>query len=54
MSSLTTETEHEVLSDATPIDITYITNDGSAHVAVAEAMQQDFAAIGVKSDHRDQ
>ena len=37
---------NEVLSDATPIDITYITNDGSAHVAVAEAMQQDFAAIG--------
>lgn len=26
---------NEVLSDATPIDITYITNDGSAHVAIA-------------------
>ena len=37
---------YEVLSDETPIDITYIVNDGSAHVAIAEAMQQDFAAIG--------
>ena len=37
---------NEVLSDETPIDITYIVNDGSAHVAIAEAMQQDFAAIG--------
>ena len=36
---------NEVLSE-TPIDITYITNDGSSHVAIAEAMQQDFAAIG--------
>lgn len=35
-----------MLSDATPLNITYITNDGTGHVAIAEAIQQDFAAIG--------
>lgn len=37
---------NQVLSDETPIDITYIVNDGSGHIAIAEAMQQDFAVIG--------
>ena len=39
-------TDDGMLSDETPINITYITNEGTGHVAVAEAMQQDFAAIG--------
>ena len=38
--------DDNTLSDATPLNITYITNDGSGHVAVAESLQQDFAAIG--------
>lgn len=38
--------ENNQLSDATPINITYITNEGTGHVAIAEALQQDFAAIG--------
>ncbi|MBQ2802769.1 MAG: peptide ABC transporter substrate-binding protein, partial [Lachnospiraceae bacterium] len=39
--------EDGVLSDSTPISFEYLTNDGTAHVAIAEAMQQDFAAIGI-------
>lgn len=39
-------TDDGMLSDETPINITYITNEGTGHVAVAEAIQQDFAAIG--------
>lgn len=41
-------TEDGMLSDETPLSITYITNDGSGHVAIAEALQQDFAAIGAE------
>ena len=41
------EFEDGVLSDATPISIKYLTNDGTGHIAVAEAMQQDFAEIGI-------
>lgn len=36
-----------MLSADTPIDLEYLTNDGSGHVAIAEALQQDFAAIGI-------
>ena len=39
--------ENGVLSSSTPISFEYLTNDGTAHVAIAEALQQDFAAIGV-------
>jgi peptide/nickel transport system substrate-binding protein/oligopeptide transport system substrate-binding protein len=35
------------LSDATPISVTYLTNDGTGHVAAAESMQSDFAQIGI-------
>lgn len=35
------------LSDSTPINITYLTNDGTGHIAIAEAMQQDFNEIGI-------
>lgn len=37
-----------MLSASTPISIEYLTNDGTGHVAVAESMQQDFAAIGIE------
>lgn len=40
--------ESGMLSAETPISIEYLTNDGSAHVAVAEAMQQDLAAVGIQ------
>lgn len=36
-----------MLSSDTPITLEYLTNNGTGHVAVAEAMAQDFAAIGV-------
>lgn len=39
-------TEDGMLSDATPLNLTYITNEGTGHVAIAEALQQDFAVIG--------
>ena len=35
------------LSDETPITVTYLTNDGSGHIAAAESMQNDFAQIGI-------
>ena len=35
------------LSNETPIVIEYLTNTTSGHVAVAESMQQDFAAVGI-------
>lgn len=38
--------ENNQLSADTPINITYITNEGTGHVAIAEALQQDFAVIG--------
>ncbi len=39
--------ENGMLSAETPINITYLTNDGTGHIAVAEIMQQDFAEIGI-------
>ena len=39
--------ENGMLSAETPISIEYLTNDGTGHIAVAEAMQQDLAAIGI-------
>ena len=35
------------LSAETPINITYLTNDGTSHIGVAQIMQQDFAEIGI-------
>ena len=37
--------EDGTLSDETPINITYLTNDGTGHIAVAESMQQDFDTL---------
>jgi peptide/nickel transport system substrate-binding protein/oligopeptide transport system substrate-binding protein len=39
--------EDGMLSDETPISVTYLTNEGTGHVAIAEAMQQDLAEIGI-------
>ncbi len=39
--------ENGMLSAETPLSIEYLTNDGTGHIAVAEAMQQDLAAIGI-------
>lgn len=36
-----------MLSADTPLNITYIVNEGTGHQAVAEAIQQDFAAVGI-------
>lgn len=40
-------TKQGKLDSSTPLNITYLINDSSAHKAVAEAIQQDFAKIGV-------
>lgn len=39
--------ENGVLSSETPISFEYLTNNTSGHIAVAEALQQDFALIGI-------
>ena len=39
--------DNGMLSSETPINITYLTNDGTGHIAVAEIMQQDLAEIGI-------
>jgi len=39
--------EDGTLSDATPIEIEYLTNTTSGHIAVAEAIQQDLAVVGI-------
>ena len=39
--------EDGMLSDETPINLTYLTNEGTGHIAIAEAMQQDLAEVGI-------
>ena len=39
--------EDGTLSDETPISVTYLTNEGSGNVAIAEALQADMAVIGI-------
>ena len=36
------------LSADTPIEIEYLTNESTGHVAIAESMQQDFEEVGIK------
>ena len=36
-----------MLSDATPISFEYLTNESSGHIAIAECIQQDLAAVGI-------
>lgn len=40
-------TDDGMLSDATPINMTYLTNDSEGNVKIGEAIQQDLAVIGV-------
>ncbi|MDO4804376.1 MAG: ABC transporter substrate-binding protein [Lachnospiraceae bacterium] len=40
-------TDDGMLSSSTPISLTYLTNDGTGHIAIAEVMQQDLAEIGI-------
>lgn len=40
-------TDDGMLSEATPITFEYLTNEGTGHVAVAEAIQQDLEAVGI-------
>ena len=42
--------DSNMLSADTPINITYLTNDGTGHVAIAQQIQQDFAQIGITMD----
>ena len=35
------------LSAETPISVTYLTNQSSGHIAIAESIQQDLAAVGI-------
>lgn len=39
--------ENGLLSGETPITVVYLTDNDSGHMAVAEALQQDFAEIGI-------
>ena len=41
------EFDGEMLSANTPISVEYLTNEGTGHVAIAECMQQDLAAVGI-------
>ncbi len=36
------------LSPETPIQLEYLTNTNSAHIAIAESIQQDLAAVGIE------
>ena len=38
---------NNMLSASTPITFEYLTNNTSGHVAIAECMQQDLAAVGI-------
>lgn len=39
--------DNNMLSASTPISFEYLTNNTSGHVAIAECLQQDFAAVGI-------
>ena len=42
--------EDGTLSDSTPLHLNYLTNEGSAHEGIAQAIQQDLSAIGITMD----
>ena len=39
--------DNGMLSESTPIDITYLTNDSEGNVKIGEAIQQDLGVIGI-------
>ena len=41
------EFDGDMLSDSTPISFEYLTNETSGHIAIAECIQQDLAAVGI-------
>ena len=41
------EFDGEMLSANTPISFEYLTNESSGHIAIAECIQQDLAAVGI-------
>ena len=43
-------TEYGTLSDSTPLSLTYLTNEGTGHVMIAESIQKNLADIGIKLD----
>ena len=42
------EFDGEMLSASNPISFEYLTNESSGHVAIAECIQQDLAAVGIE------
>ena len=40
--------DNGMLSSETPLSFEYLTNESSAHVAIAECLQQDFAMVGIE------
>ncbi|MCR4588872.1 MAG: peptide ABC transporter substrate-binding protein [Lachnospiraceae bacterium] len=42
--------DNNMLSANTPIKLKYLTNDGSGHIAVAQAIQSDLAVIGIEME----
>ncbi len=44
------EFEDGKLSSSTPIKINYLTNEGTGHEAIAQCIQQDFAAVGIEME----
>lgn len=44
------EFDGDKLSASTPIKFTYLTNQGTGHEAIAQAMQQDFAEVGIEME----
>ena len=41
-------TDEGVLSEETPIQLEYLTNESTGHIAVAESIQQDLKEIGIE------
>ncbi len=39
-----------MLSEATPITVEYLTNDGTGHIAIAQSIQQDLAVVGINME----
>ncbi len=36
-----------MLTEATPLNVNYLTNEGTGHEAIAQCIQQDFAVLGI-------
>lgn len=47
MAYITRLTKSSMLSASTPITLEYLVNESSGHIAIAECIQQDLAAVGI-------